>query len=115
MEQAEEIPERPGTRFWEIDAVRGIAILMMVVYHLMYDLVYFGVADMAVTSGFWRAFALTCACTFVFLVGLSLHISRERAMQRGMEGGRALVQKFLMRGGLFILALGGGISLSPGR
>ncbi|KAF1074665.1 DUF1624 domain-containing protein [Methanogenium sp. MK-MG] len=109
MEQAEEMQERHRARFWEIDTARGIAIMMMVTYHMIYDLVYFGVADIAVTSGFWRAFALTCACTFVFLVGLSLHISRERAMQRGVEG-RALVRKYLMRG-LFILALGCGITV----
>ncbi|MDE4907470.1 DUF1624 domain-containing protein [Methanogenium marinum] len=109
MEQAENIQTRPKSRFWEIDAARGIAIIMMVTYHLLFDLVYFGVADIAITSGFWRAFALTCACTFVFLVGLSLHISRERAIQKGVKGS-ALVQKFLMRGA-FILALGCGITL----
>lgn len=96
-------------RFWEIDAARGIAILMMVTYHLLYDLVYFGVADIPVTSGFWRAFALTCACTFVFLVGLSLSISRERALQKGMTGS-SLTLKFLKRGA-FILALGFGITI----
>ncbi len=109
MEQEKEKQNRPTIRYWEIDAVRGIAIIMMVIYHLLFDLVYFGAVDIAVTSGFWRAFALTCACTFVFLVGLSLHISRERAIQKGVEG-QALVQKFLMRG-LFILALGCGITL----
>jgi len=109
MEQAKNTRTRPTSRFWEIDGVRGIAIIMMVTYHLLFDLVYFGVADIAVTSGFWRAFALTCACTFVFLVGLSLHISRERAIQKGMDG-KALMRKFLTRG-LFILALGCGITL----
>lgn len=96
-------------RFWEIDAARGIAILMMVTYHLLYDLVYFGVTDIPVTSGFWRAFALTCACTFVFLVGLSLSISRDRAMEKGMSGS-SLTLKFLKRGA-FILALGFGITI----
>ncbi|WFN34894.1 DUF1624 domain-containing protein [Methanogenium sp. S4BF] len=96
-------------RYWEIDTARGIAIIMMVTYHLLYDLVYFGATDIAVTSGFWKAFALTCACTFVFLVGLSLHISRERAIQKGITG-TALVRKYLIRG-LFILALGCGITI----
>ncbi|WAI01501.1 DUF1624 domain-containing protein [Methanogenium organophilum] len=109
MEQENTVQNMPTARFWEIDAARGIAILMMITYHLLYDLVYFGVADIAVTSGFWRAFALTCACTFVFLVGLSLHISRERALQKGMTGS-SLTWKYLMRGA-FILALGCGITV----
>ncbi|MBE3036638.1 MAG: DUF1624 domain-containing protein, partial [Candidatus Atribacteria bacterium] len=28
-------------RFWEIDFLRGIAIIMMVLYHLLYNLHYF--------------------------------------------------------------------------
>lgn len=109
MEQDSGKQNMSGARYWEIDAARGIAIIMMVTYHLLYDLVYFGAADIAVTSGFWRMFALTCACTFVFLVGLSLHISRERAIQNGVKG-PALVRKYLMRG-LSILALGFGITI----
>jgi len=109
MEQGKENQIRTTTRYWEIDAARGIAITMMIAYHLFYDLVYFGVADIAVTQGFWQAFALTCACTFVFLVGLSLHISRERAMQKGMSGS-SLIRKYLTRG-LYILTLGFGITI----
>ncbi|MFA5396669.1 MAG: DUF1624 domain-containing protein [Methanomicrobiales archaeon] len=99
----------PVERYWEIDTVRGVAILMMVIYHLLFDLVYFGNADIAINSGFWKMFALTCAGTFVFLVGLSLHISRERAIQKGITG-IALVRKYLIRG-LFILALGYAITI----
>lgn len=96
-------------RYWEIDAARGVAILMMITYHLLYDLNYFGVASIPVTTGFWRAFALTCACMFVFLVGLSLSISRERALQKGVQG-RALTGKFLKRG-VFIFSLGCAITV----
>lgn len=109
MEPEQKMQNRPTRRFWEIDAARGIAISMMITYHLLYDLVYFGVADIPVTSGFWRAFALTCACTFVFLVGLSLSISRERALQKGVSGS-SLTWKYLMRGA-FIFALGCGITI----
>ncbi|MDD3111040.1 MAG: heparan-alpha-glucosaminide N-acetyltransferase domain-containing protein, partial [Methanofollis liminatans] len=30
-------------RFREIDFLRGVAIIMMVVYHLLFDLAFFGV------------------------------------------------------------------------
>ena len=96
METEERTQKEGSGRYWEIDAARGIAILMMITYHLLYDLSYFGVAAIPVTTGFWRVFALTCACTFVFLVGLSLHISRERALQKGMTGS-TLAWKFLKR------------------
>jgi uncharacterized membrane protein len=109
MEQDSSTRHKPTTRYEEIDTIRGMAILMMVTYHLLFDLIYFGVADIVITRGFWKIFALTCACTFVFLVGLSLHISRERAIQKGVTG-IALVRKYLMRG-LFIFALGCGITI----
>lgn len=109
MENENTVQARPHGRFWEIDAARGIAILMMITYHFLYDLTYFGVADIPVTTGFWRLFALACACTFVFLVGLSLSISRERALQKGITGA-PLTWKFLKRGA-FIFALGCGITI----
>ena len=109
METEERTQKEGSGRYWEIDAARGIAILMMITYHFLYDLNYFGVAAIPVTTGFWRAFALTCACTFVFLVGLSLSISRDRAVQKGVQG-RALTWKFLKRGA-FILTLGCAITV----
>lgn len=57
-------------RFWEVDAARGIAILMMVLYHLMYELDTFGGCDIQSTSGFWARFADLTAFSFVFLVGV---------------------------------------------
>ena len=34
-----------STRLWEIDVLRGIAIVMMAVYYLMRDLLYLGVIE----------------------------------------------------------------------
>jgi uncharacterized membrane protein len=89
-------------RYPEIDAARGIAILMMVIFHVLYDLHFFGIMDIEVSSGFWRIFAVSCASLFVFLVGLSLSISKDRAMAHGVNG-RDLWKKYLMRGGLLLL------------
>jgi uncharacterized membrane protein len=36
---------KTGDRFWEVDALRGMAVVMMVAYHLLYDLYYFGITD----------------------------------------------------------------------
>lgn len=69
---------------------------MMVVYHLMYDLDYFGGYGIESTSGFWARFADATAGAFLFLVGVSLAISYSRASAGGSD--RSLFGKYLMRG-----------------
>ena len=66
-------------RFWEIDFLRGIAIIMMVIYHLLYSLHYFSHYNINVYSGFWLYFARATAITFLFLVGVSLAVSFTKA------------------------------------
>jgi len=84
-----------------VDAARAVAIVMMVVYHLMFDLDYFGGYPIESTSGFWARFADATAGTFLFLVGVSLAISYSRAS----AGNRSLFPKYLLRG-IRILAYG---------
>ena len=87
------IQTRP--RLWEIDALRGVAIVMTVIYHLMWDLLFFGVlTNVALQQGFWRYFQRTTASTFIFLVGVSLVVSHQRAEKRNT--GR--FGKYLRRG-----------------
>lgn len=62
-----------------MDAARGVAILMMVLYHFMYDLDTFGGYNIESTSGFWARFADLTAFSFVFLVGVSLAISYAKS------------------------------------
>jgi uncharacterized membrane protein len=89
--------ERGNGRFWDVDAVRGIAIVMVVLYHLIYDLDNFGGYPIESTSGFWAVFADTSAFLFVFLAGLSLSISYARA-DAASPPGRGLFGKYLRRG-----------------
>ena len=88
-------------RFWEVDATRGVAIAMMVVYHLVYDLDTFGGYGIESTSGFWAYFADATASAFLVLVGISLAISYSRTGARGAS----LFGKYLRRG-LRIFAYG---------
>ncbi len=91
-------------RYWEIDTVRGIAIVMMVLFHILFDLSYFGIPLVDVHSGFWRWFALSTASTFVFLVGLSLSISYARNSTKLDRN--ALMTKYFRRGaGIFLLGM----------
>jgi uncharacterized membrane protein len=88
-------------RFWEVDAARGVAISMMIVYHSTYDLDTLGGYDIQSTSGHWHLFADVTAGLFLFLVGVSLAISRARTSMTGWR----LFGKYLARG-LRILAYG---------
>ena len=66
---------RQMARFWEADLLRGVAIVLMVLYHLAFDLDYFAVYQIDVISGFWLAAARISASLFLLLVGLSLTLS----------------------------------------
>jgi len=94
-------------RFWEIDSLRGIAIMMMIVFHFLFDLAYFGGYSFNVSSGFWLYFARATAAIFIFLVGVSLTISFSRVSKARSKG---LFPKYLKRG-LGIFACGMAITL----
>jgi len=83
-------------RFWEIDFLRGLAIIMMIIFHFFYDLNYFGVQGINFGSGFWWVFARVIVTIFVLLVGISLTISHSRAKKR--KTGWKLFKKYLLRG-----------------
>ena len=76
-----------GGRLWEVDAVRTLAIVMMVVYHGAYD-----VSQLAPELGVdpfspgWRALQIACGSTFLFVVGVSLAISNGRGRAAGLRG-----------------------------
>jgi uncharacterized membrane protein len=79
-----------------VDALRGVAIVMMVVYHLLFDLSALAGYDIAVVTGFWRLWARVTASLFITLVGVSLTLSLARARQAAP--GAPLFGKFLRRG-----------------
>ncbi len=89
-----------GWRVWEIDCLRGLAVCMMLVANLTFDLDYF-VFSIDPQSGFLPLFARGTAGLFVFLVGLSLTLSDARAARSG----RRRFGRFLRRG-LRIFGLG---------
>jgi len=81
-------------RFYEIDALRGIAVVMMIIFHFLFDLDFFGVSSFNLEKGFWLVFARITAVIFIFLVGLSLTISYSKAERLG----KASFKKYLKRG-----------------
>ncbi|MFP4171119.1 MAG: heparan-alpha-glucosaminide N-acetyltransferase [Methanomassiliicoccales archaeon] len=65
-------------RFWEIDFLRGAAIVAMVTFHALWDLDLLGMLDIDLYSGPSLLFALSIGTTFLFVVGISLTLSHWR-------------------------------------
>jgi uncharacterized membrane protein len=85
-------------RFWEIDALRGIAVVAMVLYHFSYDLAFFGLFDVGFfRSGLGLNTGRLIGGSFIFLAGLSLTLSYARATASRPSGGK-LFRKYLSRG-----------------
>lgn len=84
-------------RFWEIDALRGIAILMMITYHVLFDLVYFGFTSTDLNALPVLVFLYPIGTLFLLLVGVSLTLSYNRVKQTFITG--QLLVKYLKRGG----------------
>ncbi|MEN6553411.1 MAG: heparan-alpha-glucosaminide N-acetyltransferase [Methanobacterium sp.] len=86
-------------RFWEVDSLRGLAIVMMVVFHFIFDLNYFGIYSFNMYSGFLWWFARVTASIFIFLVGVSLSLSYARTtLSSNCPTEKELFLKYLKRG-----------------
>lgn len=65
--------DRSRGRWQLLDLARGIAILAMVVFHLAWDLYYFGYSPIDVTQVFgWVLFQKSILTSFLLLVGMGL-------------------------------------------
>lgn len=74
--------EDRGRRIAAVDALRGIAIAAMIVYHFSWDLSYFGFTSVNIAADpGWKAFARTIAGTFVTLVGVSLVLATRHGFR----------------------------------
>ncbi|MHC1630461.1 MAG: heparan-alpha-glucosaminide N-acetyltransferase domain-containing protein [Methanoculleaceae archaeon] len=81
-------------RYAEVDLLRGIAVLMVAVYHTSFVLRFLGLIPLEVYTGGWRLLALSTGGLFLFPVGLSLSLSAARS---ALPGGRPDYAKFLKR------------------
>jgi len=93
-----------SSRFPEIDLLRGIAILMMIIFMCSLTVRSSPSPQVVVDTGFWRYFAYATASLFLLIAGVSLTISHARSARH--LAGWPLVQKFLLRGaGIFACGL----------
>lgn len=88
----------------EIDALRGAAVVMMIIYHFMYDLHFFGYSRQVFDAPFWTYFQHATASLFIVVAGVSAALAAQSP--------RLAPRPFLARWRVF--ALRGGIILGWG-
>lgn len=86
-------------RFWEIDCLRGFAVILMLLYHFLYDLDFFELADIQLRSGFILYAGRFSALLFILVSGIALCISHSRAFNKELNGNETeSFSKYLKRG-----------------
>jgi len=97
------VTKKTTERFWEIDFLRGIAVIGMIIFHGLYDLNYFNIYKLELYSGFLLLLAYSIGSIFILLVGMSLTLSYAKA--RKTMTGYTVKVKYLKRG-VMIFGLG---------
>jgi uncharacterized membrane protein len=95
-------------RFWEIDFLRGFAIILMIYFHILYDLNFYSISNFKIYSGILLYVARLSALIFVLLVGISLTLSYSRIKDKYTS--KEIIIKYFTRG-FKILFLGLVISI----
>ena len=96
-------------RFWEIDFLRGLAVCLMILLHLLDDLYYFcgfkGIHPLA-----WMVWQRVTAGIFIILAGISLSLNRSRGEKLGIKSPHWFLRHSLLRG-IKIFAWGMAVTL----
>lgn len=87
-------------RLWEIDALRGIAIVLMIIFNWSFALYYLNVYVLTSGSLYWYVFPRLIGGMFIFISGLSLTLFYSQIKQK-----KDFHRGFFSRG-LWIFSLG---------
>ena len=68
-------------RLWEIDTLRGFALVLMITYHLLYDLKEFYNVDIAYNQGIFFIIGKTAAILFILIAGVSCTFSKNNTLR----------------------------------
>jgi len=80
-------------RFWEIDFLRGIAIILMVIFNYSFALSYLRIYTLNAGFFYWYIFPRFIAGMFIFISGLSLTL-----MYNQIKNKKENYKKFFLRG-----------------
>jgi uncharacterized membrane protein len=92
-----------ATRLWEIDVLRGVAVVLMVCYHLIWDLAYFDLIAVDVAALRWQVVARSIGSLFLLILGISLTLRAARD---------PLLTRWVWRRGAVLFGLGMLITLA---
>lgn len=76
--------KQSDTRLWEIDILRGFALILMVTYHFLYDLNEFFNYDIAYNEGVFYLLGKSAAILFILIAGVSCSFSKNNTL-RGVK------------------------------
>jgi uncharacterized membrane protein len=79
-------------RYWEIDTLRGVAIVLMFGFHLTWDMASLDLVQVNMGRGPWPWFSRVISTMFLSLAGISMVISDSR------RGETPAWRKYLLRG-----------------
>ena len=75
-------PNRPETRYRWLDGLRGLAVILMIVFHFFYDLSYFGfISDNVAGKSIWLPLRYLIISIFVLTMGMSLYFSSYKGIK----------------------------------
>ncbi|MBI4171060.1 MAG: DUF1624 domain-containing protein [Candidatus Aenigmarchaeota archaeon] len=93
-------------RFWEIDTLRGIAIVLMVIFNWAFALNYFLIYSIGSGWLFWWLFPRFIATMFIVIAGISFTISYSRMKTAKKKTKASVYKKYIFRGGkIFLLGM----------
>lgn len=70
-----------GVRYAALDAARGVAIVLMIIYHFSWDLTYFKIASFGIfTDPWWIWFARIIVIIILGVMGISQVMARRRPL-----------------------------------
>lgn len=71
-------------RIWEMDFFRGIALILMIIFHLVFDLKEFAQVSVNYASGFYYYVGKIAGISFIILAAISCYFSKSN-MKRGLQ------------------------------
>ncbi len=92
-------------RYWEIDGVRGFAVILMVIFNWAFALQYFLIYSVGGWL-FWWLFPRAIATMFIVIAGISFAISYSKMKTEKEKTKTAVYKKYIFRGGkIFLLGM----------